>query len=311
MKNSSTSTPHTPVMLHELVSALAVAPGGLYVDCTVGAGGHAEAVLEAAAPGGRLLGMDVDPRAIGIAERRLQRFAGDCLLVNDNFGNLKAVCSANGFIKVNGVYFDLGVSSMQLDEPSRGFSFQRDEPLDMRFSERQSVTAADIVNTYPVEELARVIWAYGEERKSRIVARRIAEARPVKTTGHLAKIVERALRAGRQRVHPATRVFQAIRICVNDELRTLESALRQTLEVLGKGGRLAVISFHSLEDRIVKNWMRQEASSTVYNPDMPLASTTRVPTLRLITRAVLTPAREEITRNPRSRSAKLRVAERL
>jgi 16S rRNA (cytosine1402-N4)-methyltransferase len=311
MKNSSTSAAHVPVMLDELVSALAVTPGGMYVDCTVGAGGHAEAVLEAAGPGARLLGIDADPRAIAIATGRLERFAGNCVLVNDSFGNLQAICSANGFSAVNGIYFDLGVSSMQMDEPSRGFSFQRDEPLDMRLSQRQTVTAADVVNTYPVEELARVIWAYGEERKSRIVARRIAEARPVKTTGQLAKIVERALRAGRQRVHPATRVFQAIRICVNDELRTLERALAQTLELLRRGGRVAVISFHSLEDRIVKNWMRAEASSSVYNPDMPLASTSRVPTLRIITRSVLTPGQAEIERNPRSRSAKLRVAERL
>ena len=311
MKGTSTPVAHTPVMLDEIVSGLAVKPGGLYVDCTLGAGGHAEAVLEAASPGGRLLGIDADPRAIRIAERRLHRFEGGCALVNDNFGNLKAICLAHGFAKVHGVYFDLGLSSMQLDEPSRGFSFQRDEQLDMRLSERQALTAADVVNTYPVEELARVIWAYGEERKSRVIARRIAEARPVKTTGQLAKIVERALRLPRQRVHPATRVFQAIRICVNDELRNLERALQQALEILGKGGRIAVVSFHSLEDRIVKNWMRQEASSTVYNAEMPLASTERIPALRIITRSVVTPSEEEIERNPRSRSAKLRVAERL
>ncbi len=311
MKGTSTPVAHTPVMLDEIVSGLAVKPGGLYVDCTLGAGGHAEAVLEAASPGGRLLGIDADPRAIRIAERRLHRFEGGCALVNDNFGNLKAICLAHGFAKVHGVYFDLGLSSMQLDEPSRGFSFQRDEQLDMRLSERQALTAADVVNTYPVEELARVIWAYGEERKSRVIARRIAEARPVKTTGQLAKIVERALRLPRQRVHPATRVFQAIRICVNDELRNLERALQQALEILGKGGRIAVVSFHSLEDRIVKNWMRQEASSTVYNAEMPLASTERIPALRIITRSVVTPSEEEIERTPRSRRAKLRVAERL
>ena len=311
MNDTGTPVAHIPALLDEVVSGLAVKPGGLYVDCTLGAGGHAEAVLEAASPGGRLLGIDADPRAIRIAERRLRRFEGSCALVNDNFGNLKAICLAHGFAKVHGIYFDLGLSSMQLDEPSRGFSFQRDEPLDMRLSERQSVTAADVVNTYPVDELARVIWTYGEERKSRVIARRIAEARPVTTTGQLAKIVERALRLPRQRVHPATRVFQAIRICVNDELRTLERALQQALELLGKGGRIAVISFHSLEDRLVKNWMRQEAASTVYNADMPLASTERVPALRIITRSVVTPREEEIARNPRSRSAKLRVAERL
>ncbi len=302
---------HVPVMTEELVRALQVVPGGRYVDCTVGGGGHAEAVLEAAAPGGRLLGIDADPRALRATERRLARLRGSYLLVNDNFANLKEVCERAHFVPVHGVFFDLGMSSLQLEEAGRGFSFQRDEPLDMRFSSRQELTAADIVNRYGEQELARLLWTYGEERRSRAIARRIVARRPLRTTGDLARVVEGAAPRRGSRMHPATRVFMALRIVVNDELGSLERAMGQAIEVLGPGGRLAVISYHSLEDRIVKGWLQRESKDCLCPPPIPVCVCGHRASLRIVTRRVITPSPEEVRRNPRSRSAKLRIAERI
>lgn len=311
MSSAAPTAVHISVLREELVRGLQVVPGGRYVDCTVGGGGHAEAVLEASAPGGRLLGIDADPRAIRTAERRLSRFQGSYLLFNDNFANLRAICEKTGFLPVHGVYFDLGLSSLQLEEPARGFSFQRDEPLDMRFSDRQAVTAADIVNTYSEGELARVLWTYGEEPRSRAIARRIVGRRPLRTTGELAQLIEQMGPRRRGRIHPATRVFQALRICVNDEIANLEQALRQAIEVLGRSGRLVLISYHSLEDRVVKRWFQRESTDCLCPPPVPVCVCGHKATLRLITRRVLTPSAQEIQRNPRSRSAKLRIAERV
>ncbi len=305
------SPDHTPVLTRELIEGLAVVRGGRYVDCTLGAGAHGEAVLEAAEPGGRLLGIDADLRALRLAERRLSRFQGAFLLVNANFANLQEICINAGFSPVHGVYFDLGLSSMQLEEPGRGFSFQRDDPLDMRFSDRQQVTAAEIVNRYPEETLARVLWTYGEERRSRAIARRIVARRPLRTTGELARIVAQGSPQRGARIHPATRVFQALRIAVNDELASLQKALRSALEILGGRGRLCVISYHSLEDRIVKQFMQLESKDCVCPPPVPACVCGHKATLRTITRRVVTPSLEEVRSNPRSRSAKLRVAERL
>ncbi|MEE9286271.1 MAG: 16S rRNA (cytosine(1402)-N(4))-methyltransferase RsmH [Dehalococcoidia bacterium] len=310
MASSPSASTHVPVMVEELVRGLQVIPGGLYVDATVGGGGHAEAVLEACAPGGKLLGIDADPRAIRAAERWLGRFKGTYALANDNFANLRVVCAAYGFSLVNGVYFDLGLSSAQLEEPRRGFSFQREADLDMRFSDRQQVTAADIVNTYSMNDLAKVLWTYGEEPRSRAIARSIVAHRPLKTTTELAHLVESVVR-GRKRIHPATKTFQALRICVNDELASLEQALRQTTELLGTGGRVAVISYHSLEDRATKQWFRRESIDCLCPPGLPVCVCGHTPTLRLVTRRVVTPSEEEVKRNPRSRSAKLRIAERI
>jgi len=284
---------HRPVMLVETLEALRVQPGGRYIDCTIGEGGHAEVILEASAPGGLLLGLDVDPEAIEIARRRLEKFGRNCFLVQENFRNLWEICQRYHFHPVHGVLFDLGVSSLQLEKEGRGFSFQREAPLDMRFDPRESLTAEDIVNRFPEEELALILRKYGEERHSHRIAHCIVQNRPIKTTLQLAELVSRAVNGRRGRIHPATRTFQALRIAVNHELENLSLALKAAVKVLGQGGRLVVISFHSLEDRLVKNFMRQEER------------------LRVVLRKVLRPSPEEVQRNPRSRSAKLRVAERL
>ena len=311
MRSPSHAPEHIPALAQELVQGLHVIPGGLYVDCTAGGGGHAEAVLGASAPGGRLLGIDADPQAIRAAQRRLQRFQGDILLVNDNFANLQEIAERHGFGRVHGVYFDLGLSTLQLEEPGRGFSFQREDPLDMRLSDRQRRTAADLVNDSPLEELAQVLRSYGEERRSRAIARRIVAERPIQTTGQLARLVQRAAPFPGGRIHPATRTFQALRIWANDELANLERALRQTLRIMAPGGRIAAISYHSLEDRAVKTLFKQESTDCICPPGIPICSCGHKATLRILTRKVIVPSAGEIERNPRSRSARLRIAEML
>lgn len=283
---------HIPVLLKEAVEALAVRPGARYIDCTLGGGGHALAILER---GGRLLGIDADPEAVAVAQARLEGY-GDFILVNDNFANLKAICTRHGFLPVQGILFDLGLSSLQLESGERGFSFQRDEPLDMRLSPSQETTAADIVNTYRETELAEVIRKYGEEPQSRRIARLIVRKRPIETTRELANAVELAIRGRRGRIHPATRTFQALRIAVNRELENLPQALAQSIHLLAPGGRLVVISYHSLDDRLVKYFLREQASEG---------------RVILLNRRVITPSREEVISNPRSRSAKLRAVERI
>jgi len=301
---------HAPVLLHEAVHYLAVQPGGRYVDCTVGAGGHARAILDAASPGGLLLGLDADPVAISVARENLSGFAHSVQLVESNFRDLERVCRRHNFIPVHGVLFDLGVSSMQLAD-DRGFSFQTEAPLDMRFSPNQALTAADIVNHYSEADLADVIWRFGEEPASRRIARAIVRARPITTTTELAAVVSRAIARPRGRIHPATRTFQALRIAVNDELGALRDALVQARDILGRGGRLVVISFHSLEDRIVKQFFQQESRDCICPPEQPACTCGHRATLRTITRRSVTPSPEEIALNPRSRSARLRAAEKL
>ena len=302
---------HIPVMISELVSGLGIVPGGRYVDGTVGAGGHARAVLEASAPGGRLLGLDADPEAIRLAEANLHDLSGSFALVNANFSTLESVCKTYRFADADGLYLDLGLSSMQLEEPQRGFSFQRDEALDMRFNPAQQLTAADIVNKLPEEELARVLWLYGEERRSRAIARRIVQRRPIATTGELARLVRSAYPPKRYRTHPATKTFQALRIKVNDELANLEEVLRAAVRVVRPGGRLAVMSYHSLEDRIVKRFFQEESKDCICPPRLPVCACSHRASLRVVNRRVITPSEDEVQRNPRSRSAKLRVAERV
>ena len=300
---------HVPVLLKEAIQALQVRQGGRYIDCTVGAGGHAATMLEASSPGGELLGIDADPEALERARTRLQAFGGSVVLVNDNFRHLVAICERYDFRPVDGILFDLGISSLQL-AGERGFSFMQDAPLDMRFDPRQRITAADIVNSYPEDDLARIIYQYGEDPRSRRIARLLVENRPLYTTSQLVHLIERAI-GTRGRIHPATRTFQALRIAVNDELRALEEALSGATGALRPGGRLVVISFHSLEDRIVKRFMQQEARDCVCPPQTPRCLCGHKATLRLITRKVVTPSPKEISENPRSRSAKMRVAERL
>jgi len=292
----SAAPTHIPVLLEETAESLAVQPGGRYIDCTLGTGGHAAVILERSSPGGQLLGIDADPEAIAVARAKLQAYSRSTLLINDNFANLRAICIKYDFFPVHGILFDLGLSSLQLDSSGRGFSFKRDEPLDMRLNPGQEVTAADIINTTPEEELAQLIRMFGEEHYSHRLARHIVQERPIKTTLQLVRVIEQAIGSRRGRIHPATRTFQALRIAVNHELEHLESALQQAIDLLGFGGRLVVISYHSLDDRTVKHLMQQEARKTV---------------LRLVNKKVITPSLAEVHVNPRSRSAKLRAAERI
>ena len=294
----SAAPSHTPVLPEETIEALAVQPGGRYIDCTLGEGGHATAILEHSSPGGQLLGIDADPEAIKAAQARLEAYSGSTVLVNQNFINIKAICRKHNFFPVHGILFDLGISSLQLNGSGRGFSFRHDDPLDMRLNPHQQVTAGDIVNTLPETELARVIKIFGEESRGSKIAQYIVRQRPVKTTFELAEIVEHATGGRRGRIHPATRTFLALRIAVNEELDHLKATLEQAVDLLGLGGRLVVISYHSLEDRIVKQFTHQEASGD--NPH-----------LKLINKKVITPSLAEIQFNPRSRSAKLRAAERI
>jgi 16S rRNA (cytosine1402-N4)-methyltransferase len=297
--NLTMSAPsHTPVLPEETIEALVVQPGGRYIDCTLGAGGHAAAILERSSPGGQLLGIDTDPEAIKIARRRLEAYSGSTLLVNQNFFNLKEICYKYSFSPVHGILFDLGLSSLQLNGSGRGFSFQQDAPLDMRLNPHQPLTAADIVNTSSEAELSRLIKTLGEESRGGRIAHYIVRERPIKTTLRLAEIVEQATGGRRSRIHPATKTFLALRIAVNQELENLKSALEQTIDLLGFEGRLVVISYHSLEDRIVKQFMQREARGQNAR-------------LMLVNKKVITPSLAEVQFNPRSRSAKLRAAERI
>ena len=302
---------HVPVLLNETIEGLQVQPGRYFIDCTVGSGGHATAILERILPGGKLLGIDADAEAIRIAEARFSDYSEVVSLVNDNFVNLKAICSKYKLYPVDGILLDLGVSSQQLDTAQRGFSFQREAPLDMRFDSRQGLTAADIINTFPEQELAHIIKEYGEERHSRRIAQHVVQSRPITSTVQLAQVVEQILGRKRARIHPATRAFMAFRIAVNRELDNLKVALEQTINLLRFRGRLVVISYHSLEDRIVKEFMRREASSCLCPPGTIVCRCGHVPSLKLISRKVIRPTSLEIESNPRSRSAKMRIAERL
>lgn len=302
---------HIPVLAEEVIQALAVQPGGRYIDCTLGGGGHSAAILEHISPGGQLLGIDADPDALETARQRLIEFSDSILLVNDNYINLKSICYKHDFIPVHGIVFDLGLSSLQLTEKGRGFSFQHDAPLDMRFSPDQEQTAADIVNEYSEEELAGIIRTYGEESAARRIARYIIQERPVKTTLELAGIIKRGIGSGQRKIHPATKTFQALRIAVNHELEHLELALRQAVDILGYEGRLVIISYHSLEDRIVKQFMQRESRNCICPPEVPACICHHTASIRQLNKRVITPSGEEIRRNPRSRSARMRVAERL
>jgi len=302
---------HKPVLLKESVEALAVQPGGRYIDCTLGGGGHTLAILEKSAPGGQVLGIDADPEAIRNASNNLKQYSQSVLLVNDNFSNIDTICRQFNFMPVHGILFDLGLSSYQLEDDPRGFSFQRDAALDMRFSPDQVTTAADIVNNYSESELTSLLREYGEEPFSGRIARHIVEARPIGTTLELANIITEAVGGRREKIHPATRTFQALRIAVNQELENLEQALSKAVNLLGVGGRLVVISYHSLEDRIVKRYMQKEAKDCICPPEALVCNCGHQASLRLVNKKVIVPSNEEIRSNPRSRSAKLRIAEKI
>lgn len=300
---------HTPVLLTEVLQGLQVQPGGLYIDATTGAGGHSRAILEASAPSGRLLCIDADPLALEAARQRLTDFAARVRFVCANFAELESIAAQEGFERVSGIVFDLGVSSLQLDNPSRGFSFQKEGPLDMRLS-GQGLSAAHLVNELSERELSDIIWRFGEERQARKIARAIVESRPLHSTTELASIVSR-VKGDAGRIHPATKTFQALRIAVNRELGTLESTLPQAVRLLAPGGRLAIITFHSLEDRMVKQFFRDESRDCICPPDAPICICHHRASVRLVNKRAVTPSDEEKERNRRSRSAKLRIVERL
>jgi len=308
-------SPHFPVLYHEVINVLQPRSAGRYVDGTLGAGGHAKGILEASSPNGLLLGLDIDPLALDLAQQRLNEFGERVIIVRASYTSLMEHLAALQWPPVDGILLDLGASSMQFDTPERGFSFQADAPLDMRFDPRNPTRAADLVNDLSEKELADLIFQYGEERHSRQVARAIVQARPIHTTLRLAEVVSAALTSRRKRkrehLHPATRTFQALRIAVNRELEALEACLPQAVSALAPGGRLAIIAFHSLEDRIVKQYFRRESRDCICPPDQPICTCGHVAVLKEITRHPIQPQDAEIERNPRSRSSRLRVVEKL
>jgi len=290
---------HQPVLWNEVMAALSPRSGGTYIDGTVGSGGHASGILERSRPDGRLLGMDRDPQALNVARQALEEFGSRVALVQGSFACLADIARSRSCYPADGILLDLGLSSMQLSMPERGFSFQLDGPLDMRFDTTSDTTAADLVNRLPEAELADLIYRFGEERRSRRIARAIVRGRPVQTTYELASLVARAV-GRRGRIDPATKTFQALRIAVNDELNVLAEGLRQAEEALAPGGRLAVIAFHSLEDRIVKEYFRSRSRA---------GQAAGQSGLHIVTRKPIRAGPDERAANPGSRSAKLRVAE--
>ena len=302
---------HKPVLYQEVLEVLNPVPGGLYVDGTVGAGGHSRGILERSAPDGKLIGFDKDPEALALAEINLAEFSDRALLIHSSYHELVSHLNNRNWHTVDGILIDLGLSSMQLDSPERGFSFRFDAPLDMRFDPDQSFSASDLVNEYTREELAEIIFKYGEEKFSRRIAKAIIENRPLATTKELAELIKRVVPHTRSKIHPATRTFQALRIVVNNELEALEAFLPAALEVLKPGGRLAVIAFHSLEDRIVKKYFRQESKDCICPPEIPICVCEHKARIKEIARRPIRPEDPEIEVNPRARSAKLRAAEKI
>lgn len=302
---------HLPVLYNEIIHAMQPHRGGLYVDGTVGAGGHAWGILQAGNPDNKLLGLDLDPQALKLASDKLAEYGERAHLVHASYVTLLEQLAKLKWQHIDGFLLDLGLSSMQLDTQVRGFSFQTEAPLDMRFDPDGKTSAADLVNHLDEVELADLIYQYGEERRSRRVARAIVSSRPIYTTTQLANLVAKATGGGRSGIHPATRTFQALRIAVNGELEALEEVLPQSLEALKPGGRLATIAFHSLEDRIVKQFMRRESTDCICPPRQPVCTCGHKATLREITNKPIRPQEDEVRSNPRSRSARLRVAERI
>jgi 16S rRNA (cytosine1402-N4)-methyltransferase len=303
--------PHRSVLYQEIIHALRPTSPGRYVDSTVGAGGHAWGILNASAPEGQLLGMDLDPQALDLARQRLSAFADRAVLVQASYTSLLEQLQLLKWKTVDGVVIDLGVSSMQLDTPERGFSFQTDGPLDMRFDPAQPLSAEDIINSWSERDLADLIWRFGDEQQSRRIARAIVRERPLHTTRELAELIMRAFGGRKGHIHPATRTFQALRIAVNQELQALETFLPQAVQALAPGGRLAVISFHSLEDRIVKQYFRRESRDCICPPEIPVCVCGHKASVVEVNRKPIEPEEKETESNPRARSARLRVAEKV
>ena len=307
---------HIPIMLNEVMSLLKPERGGIFADCTLGGGGHSEAILKALPDGSRLYGIDRDSDAIEAAAKRLEPFGGKFTAVHGNFFDIKALMAARGVDKLNGILMDLGVSSYQLDAPERGFSYREDAPLDMRMDKRAPFSAMDVVNGYTGEQLFRIIKDYGEERYASRIANAIVHKRadkPIETTLELADIIACAMPAAarREAQHPAKRTFQAIRIEVNGELKGLEGAIQDAHDMLAPNGVMAVITFHSLEDRIVKQTFRRFEKPCTCDQKAPICTCGKAPTAAILTKKPLTAGEAELKYNPRARSAKLRAIERL
>lgn len=305
---------HTPVLLDKVLDFLLTRIDGVYVDGTIGGGGHAEAILQRLSPTGRLIGFDADEDAIRFTRKRLSLYGEKLVLIHDNVARLAPLLKAHGIHQmIDGLLLDLGVSSFQLDEPQKGFSFQTNAPLDMRMDRRQHLSAADLIAHSSEEELARILTQYGEERFARRIARKITQCkmrRPIQTTGTLASVVQEAV--GQKYLQKSlARVFQALRIAVNNEMENLQTVLRDGLDLLRVGGRIVTISYHSLEDRIVKSFFRSEAAEHIPSGSKLIPNAERVPRLRILTKKPISPSVEEVKANRRARSARLRAAERL
>ncbi|OLC59357.1 MAG: 16S rRNA (cytosine(1402)-N(4))-methyltransferase [Ktedonobacter sp. 13_1_40CM_4_52_4] len=317
-------TQHVPVMLEEVLKYLQPEPGGHYIDGTLGGGGHTEVILERSAPDGKVLGIDTDLQALARVRERLAEAvsSGRLVLAHGNFAELARIVDEAGFVSIQGILLDVGFSSHQMDSAERGFSFSVDGPLDMRLDQSQGMSAADLVNSASEKELADLLWRYGEEKRSRQIARRIVRERSkgaIMRTAQLAQLAAAGAPYKPGAIHPATKTFQALRIAVNHELDALEAVLPQMLDVLSakgneekdgkRGGRMVVISFHSLEDRIVKEFMRLEARDCICPPQVPVCVCDHKARLRLLTAKPVIPTAQEVIANPRARSAKLRAAE--
>jgi 16S rRNA (cytosine1402-N4)-methyltransferase len=307
---------HTTVLLHETVDGLNIKPDGIYVDCTMGGAGHSSLILSKLSSKGKLYAFDQDEVAIANATKKLAEYGDRITIIKSNFLHLQEELSNHGVEKVDGILYDLGVSSPQLDTPERGFSYHHDAPLDMRMDQEASLSAYDVVNSWSFGDLLRIFHRYGEEKFSKQIARKIEAARekkPIETTGELVEIIKDAIPAPARRKggHPAKRIFQAIRIAVNDELGVFEKSLQQAIDLLNPGGRISVITFHSLEDRICKVTLKKASETPDLPPGLPVIPDEYKPILKLITRKPILPTEEELGENNRARSAKLRIAEKL
>ena len=303
---------HRPVLAAEALRHLNPRRDGVYLDATLGDGGHAAAILESSSPTGRVFGIDLDPRTLTYARQRLSPYGRRFDCAQGNYADMLSLAQAHGLARIDGLIMDLGFSSRQVQQPGYGFSFLLDEPLDMRFDPASALTAEHVVNTFSERDLAQLIFQYGQEPRSRAVARAVIRSRPINSTGRLAELVAAAVGHKRgRRLHPATRTFQALRIAVNDELGNLQSGLDSSLALLSPGGALVVISYHSLEDRMVKNFIARERVGCICPPGIPECRCGRQPTLRQDNRRIIRPSDAEIASNPRSRSARMRVAWRL
>lgn len=304
-------SPHISVLYHEIITALNPNSNGHYIDGTVGAGGHAWGILNASKPEGKLLGLDLDPQALVLANQRLSIFENRYYLVQSSYTNMRNEALKIGWSQIDGITLDLGVSSMQLDSSERGFSFRFDSPLDMRFGDNSQPTAADLLNNLSETQIATILWEYGEERFSRRIAHMICENRPMRTTQQLSKIVERAYGKNNNRIHPATRTFQAIRIAVNQELQAIQDVIPTAIDILRPGGRLAIIAFHSLEDRIVKTIFRRESKDCICPPEQVICTCNHKAQIKEISKKPIEPNEYEKEGNQRARSAKLRIIEKI